>query len=115
MGQFGKLTSVDDLPPDAELDRIIRAAAELARSAPAPRQVKHEPKPPAQLHPDFAKALAAAPAAQATFNAFPPSCRREYIDWVAEAKRDETRARRIAEAVQWMSEGKRRNWKYEKC
>jgi uncharacterized protein YdeI (YjbR/CyaY-like superfamily) len=115
MGQFGKLTSVDDLPSDAEFDRLIRAAADLAKSAPAPRQVKHEPKPPAQLHPDFAKALAAAPAAQATFNAFPPSCRREYADWVAEAKRDETRAKRIAEAVQWMTEGKRRHWKYEKC
>ena len=115
MGQFGKLTSVSDLPPDAELDRIIRQAAELARSAPAPRQVKHQPKLPAELHPDFAKALADAPAARATFDAFSPSCRREYVDWIAEAKRDETRAKRIADAVQWMSEGKRRHWKYENC
>jgi len=115
MGQFGKLTSVSDLPPDAELDRIIRQAAELARSAPAPRQVKHQPKLPAELHPDFAKALADAPAARATFDVFSPSCRREYVDWIAEAKRDETRAKRIADAVQWMSEGKRRHWKYENC
>ena len=45
----------------------------------------------------------------------PPSCRREYCEWVAEAKRPETRAKRVAEAVAWMREGKRRNWKYESC
>jgi uncharacterized protein YdeI (YjbR/CyaY-like superfamily) len=115
MGQFGKLTSVEDLPPDAELDRLIREAAALARTAPTPRQVKHQPKPPAQLHPDFAVALKADPKAQATLDGFPPSARREYVDWVAEAKQDATRAKRIADAVQWLSEGKRRHWKYENC
>ena len=115
MGQFGKLTSVDDLPPDAEFDRLIRDAAKLSKDAPAPRQVKHAPKPPAEIHPEFADALKANPAAQATLDQFPPSARRDYVDWIADAKQDATRTRRIADAVQWLSEGKRRMWKYEKC
>ena len=115
MGQFGKLQSAADLPPDAELDRLIREAAELSKSAPAPRKPKHEPKPAPGLHPDFAKALAAAPAAQATLDSFPPSAQRDYLDWIAEAKQDSTRQKRIATAVEWLSEGKRRNWKYQNC
>ena len=115
MGQFGKLTSLADLPGDDEFDRLIRQAADLAATAPAPRKVKHEPKPPAELHPDFAKALAANPRAKATLDAFPPSARRDYLDWIAEAKQDKTRAKRIADAVQWLGEGKRRHWKYENC
>jgi uncharacterized protein YdeI (YjbR/CyaY-like superfamily) len=115
MGQFGKLTSLGDLPPDKELDALIRRAAELSRSAPAPRKTKHEPKPAAEIHPEFAAALDSNPAAKAALEAFPPSCRREYVDWIAEAKRDETRAKRIATALEWLSEGKKRNWKYEKC
>jgi uncharacterized protein YdeI (YjbR/CyaY-like superfamily) len=113
MGQLGKLTSIDDLP--ADLDAMIAKAAELAAAAPAPRKPKHAPKPAPDLHPQFAAALAKAPKAKATFVAFPPSCRREYLEWVSEAKRDETRAKRIATAVEWLSEGKRRNWRYENC
>ena len=115
MGQFGKLTSVNDLPADQELDALIREAASLAKAPPAPRKVKHEPKPPAELHPAFAKALDANPRAKATLDGFPPSARRDYLDWVAEAKQDGTRAKRIADAVEWLSEGKRRHWKYENC
>ena len=115
MGQFGKLTSLADLPPDAELDALIRQAAELAKTAPAPRKVKHEPKPPAELHPEFAAALDANPKAKAVLEGFPPSAQRDYLDWVAEAKQDTTRAKRIADAVEWLSEGKRRHWKYENC
>ena len=115
MGQFGRLTSADDLPPNAELDRLIREGAALARTAPAPRKVKHEPKPPAEMHPEFAKALAASPKAKASLDGFPRSAQRDYLDWIAEAKQDKTRAKRIADAVQWLSEGKRRHWKYENC
>jgi uncharacterized protein YdeI (YjbR/CyaY-like superfamily) len=115
MGQFGRLTSVNELPPDAELDGLIREGAALARTAPAPRKVKHEPKPPAELHPEFAAALKANPRARQVLDGFPPSAQREYLDWVAEAKQDKTRAKRIADAVQWLSEGKRRMWRYEKC
>lgn len=115
MGQFGKLTAVDDLPPDKDLDALILNAAELAKDAPAPRKVKHQPKPPPELHPDFAAALAASPKAKATLDAFPPGAQREYFEWVADAKQAATRAKRIATAVEWLIEGKRRHWKYQNC
>ena len=112
MGQLGKLTSVDDLPED--LDALIAKAAEVSAVPPAPRPGR-APKPVPDLHPDFAAALDKAPTAKATLDAFPPSCRREYLEWIAEAKQDATRSKRIATAIEWLSEGKRRNWKYENC
>jgi len=115
MGQFGKLTSVTDLPPDKELDALILKAAELAKAAPAPRKTKHEPKPPPELHPEFATALAAAPKAKAVLDGFPPSAQRDYFEWISDAKQPATRAKRIATAVEWLSEGKRRHWKYQDC
>ena len=115
MGQFGRLTSVDDLPSDKELDALIREGAELAKTAPAPRKVKHEPKPSAEIHPEFAEALKANPKAQETLEGFSPSARREYVDWIADAKQDKTRSKRIADAIEWLSEGKKRHWKYENC
>lgn len=115
MGQFGKLASLDDLPPDAELDRLIGEAAEIARTAPAPRKPKQAPKPAPEMHPDFAAALANAPKANAALDGFPPSAQRDYLEWISQAKQDSTRARRIATAIEWLSEGKRRNWKYESC
>jgi uncharacterized protein YdeI (YjbR/CyaY-like superfamily) len=115
MGQFGKITSVDELPSNAELDRLIREAAELAAAGPAPRKPKHAPKAPAEIHADFAAALDKAPAAKATLDGFAPGQRREYVDWIADAKQDATRHKRIATAIEWLSEGKRRNWKYENC
>ena len=113
MGQLGKLTTVAHLP--AELDRMIEKAAELAAQSPAPRRPKREPKPPPEMHPEFAAALAAAPRARSSFDSFPPSAQRDYLEWIAEAKQDATRVKRIARAVEWLSEGKRRNWKYESC
>jgi uncharacterized protein YdeI (YjbR/CyaY-like superfamily) len=115
MGQFGRLTSVEDLPPDAELDSLIGEAAELAKSAPAPRKTKAAPKPAPELHPEFAAALAKAPEAKATLDGFPPSAQRDYFEWIAEAKQDSTRQKRIATAIEWLSEGKRRHWKYQNC
>jgi len=115
MGQFGKLETLADLPPDAELDALIAEAAALATTAPAPRKTKHEPKPAAALHPDFAAALNASPAAKATLDGFSPSARRDYLDWISEAKQEATRAKRIATAVEWLSEGKKRHWKYQAC
>jgi uncharacterized protein YdeI (YjbR/CyaY-like superfamily) len=113
MGQLGKLTTVEDLPKD--LDAIIAKAAELAASAPPQRKPKHAPKPMPALHPEFAAALADAPQAKSVLDDFPPSAQREYLEWVAEAKQDATRSKRIATAIEWLSEGKRRNWKYENC
>jgi uncharacterized protein YdeI (YjbR/CyaY-like superfamily) len=115
MGQFGKLRSADDLPREAELDALIRKAAELAKSAPAPRKTKHAPKPAPAMHPDFAAALERAPKAKAALDSFPASARRDYLEWIADAKQDTTRQKRITTAIEWLSEGKRRNWKYESC
>lgn len=115
MGQFGRLTSVEDLPCDAELDSLIREAAAVAKTAPAPRKPRHAPKAAPELHPDFAAALGKTPKAKATLEAFPASARREYLEWIAEAKQDATRRKRIADSIHWLNEGKRRNWKYEKC
>jgi uncharacterized protein YdeI (YjbR/CyaY-like superfamily) len=115
MGQFGKLTSRADLPPDKELDRLIGEAAELATSAPAPRKAKHVPKPPPAMHPEFAAALAKGPKARAALESFPPSAQRDYLEWISEAKQETTRQKRIATALEWLNEGKRRHWKYEKC
>lgn len=115
MGQFGKLTSIDDLPAAEELDSLIREAAILSKKAPAPRKAKHAPKPAPEMHPDFAAALDKAAKAKAAFDGFPPSARRDYLEWVSEAKQDATREKRIATAIEWLSEGKRRHWKYENC
>jgi uncharacterized protein YdeI (YjbR/CyaY-like superfamily) len=67
------------------------------------------------MHPDFASALAKAPKAKAALEGFPPSAQRDYLEWIAEAKQDSTRAKRIATAIEWLNDGKRRHWKYQNC
>lgn len=114
MGDFGRLTSVDDLPDDATLAEMVRKATALI-DAGAKTARNKTTKAPIEMPEDLGAALAANPAAQATYDGFPPSCRREYLEWVVEAKRPETRARRIAQAVEQMAEGKKRHWKYEAC
>jgi hypothetical protein len=113
MGQLGRLTTVADLP--GNFDDLVREAVRLTREVPAARKPKHAPKPPPQMDPEFAAALDRSAKAKAAFETFPPGQRREYLEWIAEAKRDETRAKRIATAVEWIGEGKKRNWKYENC
>lgn len=114
MGQFGRITRIDDLPPRAELETMVRKAAALAESGEKPKR-KASAKPAIEMPEDFRTALDAAPAAAATFDGFPPGARRDYLEWVTEAKRSETRAKRIVQSVEWLSEGKRRHWKYERC
>jgi uncharacterized protein YdeI (YjbR/CyaY-like superfamily) len=114
MGSFGRLTSIADLPGKREFARLVRAAMRLNEEGiKAPRQKTTKAKPEAEIHPEFAAALAKNRKAKKAFDAFAPSHRREYVEWVAEAKRDATRARRIAQAIEWLAEGKKRNWKYE--
>ena len=113
MGELGKLTSVSDLPRN--LDELIGQAADLSSNAPARPKPKRPPKPTPEMHPDFAAAIAEKPKAKSVLDGFPPSAQRDYLEWIAEAKQDSTRSKRIADAVQWLSEGKRRNWKYENC
>ena len=116
MGSYGKLASLQDLPPNKTLLAHIRKAMKLNQDGvKAPTTRKSAPKPPPQAPGDLVAALEKNEAAQATFDAFPPGCKREYIEWIVEAKREETRAKRLAQAVEWMAEGKRRNWKYENC
>ena len=113
MGQLGKIETLEDLPDDATLDRMIAAAAVLAPT-PMPKAARKTPKPE-KLHPEFAAALDKAPEARSNYEGMSPSCRREYCDWINEAKRDATRDKRITTAVEWIAEGKTRNWKYENC
>lgn len=115
MGSFGRLTSLDDLPDEATMHALVGKAMALIDSGEkAPRPVKH-PKPPLETPADLEQALAANEAARATFDGFLKSARRDYLDWLADAKRPETRAKRLIQAVEWMAEGKRRHWKYEQC
>ncbi|HWS78630.1 MAG TPA: YdeI/OmpD-associated family protein [Thermomonas sp.] len=116
MGSYGRMTSLADLPPDRTLLAHLRKAMKLNEDGvKAPTTRKSTPKPPPQAPQDLAAALAGNRAAKSVFDAFPPGCKREYIEWIIEAKRPETRAKRLAQAVGWMAEGKRRNWKYENC
>ena len=114
MGQFGRLTSLDDLPPRATLIDLTHKAMKLIDEGVKPVRNKTV-KAPFTVPQDLRAAIDAVPAAKATFDAFPPGQQREYVEWVTEAKRDETRAKRLAQTVKWLAEGKRRNWKYENC
>lgn len=116
MGQYGRLTGLADLPPDAELDRQVRAAMAFTDSGVRPQRASKPRKPEAEVPPALAAALADDPAAYATFHdTFSPSHRREYCEWIAEAKRDETRDKRVAQTIAWLRDGKQRNWKYASC
>ncbi|HEY1132148.1 MAG TPA: YdeI/OmpD-associated family protein [Roseateles sp.] len=116
MGDFGRIETLANLPSRTELRRQIKAAAELLQAgAPRARKPDRAPRPPLSMPDDFAAAIGKRPAAQRTYDAFAPSKQRDYVEWVLEAKREETRAKRIAQAVEWLAEGKSRNWKYESC
>ena len=114
MGQFGRLTSLDDLPPRAELEALIKKAMKLTEDGVKAPRDKHK-KAPFSVPQDLRAALDANAAASAAFDGFPPGQQREYVDWISDAKRDETRSKRLAQAIEWLAEGKRRNWKYESC
>lgn len=115
MGDLGRLASVDDLPSKAQLTVLIKAAMRL-RDQGVKRVVRKKAAPAKAIPvpPALTKALAANAAARATFDGFPPSHRKEYVMWIAVAKTDATRDRRIAQAVEWMAAGKHRNWRYAK-
>jgi hypothetical protein len=115
MGQFGRIASIDDLPGSKHLVALVRRAAALNdQGVKVPRRQKAAPKPPPTAPADFMKALRANRKALAAFTAFSPSHKREYIEWIGEAKTVETRQRRMATALEWLSAGKSRNWKYQK-
>jgi len=117
MGQFGRITKLSDLPPKKVLAGYIKQAMKLneegVKDPARAKAAKPRPAPPAPD--DLLAALKKNKQAKATFEAFSPSCKREYVEWITEAKREETRQRRVAQAVEWMAEGKQRNWKYMLC
>jgi uncharacterized protein YdeI (YjbR/CyaY-like superfamily) len=115
MGSYGKLNSLRDLPDDSELAaKLIEARERIDSEGSAVKRArKPAPKEELPVPQDFAAALRENPKAQASFTGFSPSQRREYVEWVSEAKQDATRAKRLATSIEWLAEGKRRNWKYE--
>lgn len=116
MGHFGRITALKDLPSDKVLLGYFRKAVELnvagvKKPEPARPKVKREIIVPDDLQKELRKNARA----RATFENFSPSHKREYVDWITEAKREETRARRLATTLELLAKGKPRNWKYENC
>ena len=116
MGQFGRITRLSELPSKKVLTGYIKKAMkrnEEGIKSPTP------PKPKVSrelvVPEDLASALRANAAARATFEKFSPSNKREYVDWITDAKTQTTRTRRLEQAIGWMAEGKPRNWKYMNC
>src|SRR5688572_4265457 len=112
MAQFGRLTSLEDLPPDAEMLGMIRKAAALneagVKAPPRPKRAKA----PIPMPADLAAALKKNAKARATFEGLSPSHRREYLEWITEAKTDATRQKRLATTLEWLGQGKPLNWRY---
>jgi uncharacterized protein YdeI (YjbR/CyaY-like superfamily) len=121
MGSLGRITIIKDLPPNKQMLDLIRQAAssidsgEYQSPIASRNKVVKAPKPALEPPDEFARALKANKQAAAVFAKFSTSAKREYTEWIAEAKRPETRARRITTAIEWIAEGKQRNWKYQNC
>lgn len=117
MGQFGRITKLTDLPSKTVLTGYVKKAMELNDTG-VKSPTRSKPKgPPKELvvPDDLTAALKRNKAARATFDAFSPSKKREYVEWVTEAKTDATRSKRLETAIEWMAEGKPRYWKYSNC
>ncbi|MEW6653263.1 MAG: YdeI/OmpD-associated family protein [Bacteroidota bacterium] len=116
MGHLGRITSLKDLPKDKVLISYLKEAAKLNSDG-----VKLSPKPKSKepkelVVPDyFTKALKKNKKSLETFNNFSYSKRKDYVEWITGAKTEETRSKRMATAIEWLADGKSRNWKYEKC
>jgi len=113
--QFGHIKSLDDLPSATGFTRLAKRAKQLVddgvKGPPRPRSAE---KKVVVVPPDLAAGLKANAKARATFERFSYSKRKEYVDWLNTAKRDETRAQRLATTLEWLAEGKSRMWKYER-
>jgi len=116
MGSFGRITSLEDLPPRKKLLGYVKSAAKMIDEGVRTKSLVRQPKvakPAVEVPEALAAALKKNKAAAKHFDSMSPSCRREYIEWIAAVKRDETRDKRITTAMEWIAEGKSRNWKYE--
>ncbi len=115
MGSYGKMARLPDLPPKRQLVADIKKAMRLQKDGiktAGPRKTV-APKPAPKTPADLAAALKKNAKAHAVFAAFAPGHKREYIEWLIEAKREDTRARRLSQAIEWIAEGKQRHWKYQ--
>ncbi len=115
MGQFGKLGSIRDLPAKKELGALVKKAMAMIDGGATRARPKAAPKPPPAVPEDLAALFAQKKHAAACkhFESFSPSAQREYVEWITEAKTDATRQKRLATALEWLAEGKHRNWKYQ--
>jgi hypothetical protein len=113
--RFRNLRSVADLPSKKEMAALIHKAMALNDDGVVVARAAREKKAPARVPADLASALAKNKNARTAFTAFSPSHKREYVEWITEAKREETRSKRVQTAVKWISEGKSRNWKYQRA
>lgn len=111
-GQFGRITSIADLPKSKAFVGLVRQAAALQAAGVKSPRSKGAPKKPLDEPEDFSAALKQNKRALAAYQAFSPSHKREYLEWITEAKTDSTRNRRLETALTWIAEGKPRNWKY---
>jgi len=115
MGSFGRITSLRDLPSKKVLSGYIKKAKELNEQGIKAPRTKAAPKGPLTVPDDLKAALRRNARARTTFEGFSTSHKRDYVEWIVEAKKDDTRKRRLSTALEWMAEGKTRNWKYENC
>jgi uncharacterized protein YdeI (YjbR/CyaY-like superfamily) len=114
MGQLGRLTTVKELPSAAAFQALLKKAMRLNADGVAVPKRRAAPRPELTEPDDLVRALKRSARARRTWEGFAPSHRREYVEWITEAKRDETRTRRLATTITWLEEGKRINWKYER-
>jgi uncharacterized protein YdeI (YjbR/CyaY-like superfamily) len=111
-GHFGRITKVSDLPSRAVIRGYIRKAMALNDSRTTVKRERKTPKKAIPVPADFKAAVKKNKKAHAAFEGFSPSHRRDYLEWITEAKTAETRRRRLDQSIQWLAEGKPRNWKY---
>jgi uncharacterized protein YdeI (YjbR/CyaY-like superfamily) len=112
-GQFGTIRSLSDLPADKVIVGYVREAARLNETGQKVGPVR-KAKKPLPVPRELAAALEKKPRAKSHFKAFSPSQKREYSEWILEAKTDATRQKRLETAVGWIGEGKTRMWKYRR-
>ncbi len=113
MGQFGRVTRIADLPPKSVLKGYVKKAVQLREEGVKPPRPRRAPRPAPVVPDDLAAGLRRNRAARDTFESFSPSQQREYVEWITEAKREDTRKSRLATAIEWLAEGRQRNWKYQ--
>jgi uncharacterized protein YdeI (YjbR/CyaY-like superfamily) len=115
MGHLGKITSLKVLPADAVLIGYIKEAAALNEAGVKKAVPKKTTEKKELIIPDeITEALKTNEAAKTTFTNFPYSHKKEYVEWITEAKTEATRSKRLATMLEWLAEGKSRNWKYER-